>query len=240
MQHRRNIRRTATVTVTILCAVALAAGVSGARTPPVPDPSELSSTVDNPYFPLAPGQRWIYAGQTADGLERTVVEVLPETRRVMGVDAVVVHDTVSLEGQVIEDTYDWYAQDEAGNVWYLGEDTHEYENGVAVNAKGAWEAGVDGAKPGIVMPAHPRVGDRYRQELLRGVAEDRAEVLRVHASARVPAGTYRGDVVKTKDINPLEPNVVEHKFYAEDVGLVLEVTLSNDGERVELIEHTTP
>ena len=240
MQHRSNLRRAAAATLTAIGTFALTAGVSGARTPPVPSPSELSSTVDNPYFPLAPGERWVYEGQTADGLERTVVEVLPETKRVMGIDAVVVHDTVSLEGQVIEDTYDWYAQDRAGNVWYLGEDTHEYEHGVAVNAKGAWEAGVDGAKPGIVMPAHPRAGDRYRQEYLRGVAEDRAEVLSVHASARVPAGTYRGDVVKTNDINPLEPDVVEHKRYAKDVGLVLEVTLSSGGERVELIEHTTP
>ena len=153
MQHRSNLRRAAAATLTAIGTFALTAGVSGARTPPVPSPSELSSTVDNPYFPLAPGERWVYEGQTADGLERTVVEVLPETKRVMGIDAVVVHDTVSLEGQVIEDTYDWYAQDRAGNVWYLGEDTHEYEHGVAINAKGAWEAGVDGAKPGIVMPA---------------------------------------------------------------------------------------
>jgi hypothetical protein len=238
-QPRRNRRRAMTVSLIPIVALVLTASAAGARTPPVPSADELSNTVDNPYFPLRPGERWVYEGQTADGLERTLVVVTGETKRVMGVDAVVVHDTVSLEGQVIEDTYDWFAQDEAGNVWYLGEDTHEYKDGVPINAKGAWEAGVGGAKPGIVMPAHPRVGDRYRQEFLRGVAEDKAEVLSVRASARVPAGSYH-DVVKTKDRNPLEPDVVEHKLYAEDVGLVLEVTLSSGGERVELIAHTTP
>lgn len=214
------------------------AGAS-ASTPPVPEPDELVDTVDNPYFPLVPGTRWVYEGRTADGLERTVVEVTDDRKRVDGTDAVVVHDTVTLDGEIIEDTFDWYAQDEAGNVWYLGEDTHEYENGVPVNSKGAWEAGVDGAQPGIVMEAHPRRGDRYRQELRTGVAEDKARVLSTTASATVPLGTYR-DVLKTKDFTPLEPGVVEHKYYARGVGLVLEVAVSGDGERVELVEHTVP
>ncbi len=203
-------------------------------------PRDVVETIDNPYFPLLPGSRWVYEGVTKEGTETIVVEVNDETKRVQGIDAVVVHDTVRLDGEIIEDTYDWYAQDVRGNVWYLGEDTHEYENGVPVNSKGAWQAGVDGAEAGIVMKANPRVGDEYRQEHYRGVAEDRAKVLSVTASARVPFGSFSGDVVKTKDFTPLEPGVVEHKYYARGVGPVLEVAVSRGGERVELIEHTSP
>jgi hypothetical protein len=203
-------------------------------------PSDFVATVDNPYFPLAPGARWIYENQTADGLERIVVEVTDEQKQVIGIQATVVHDTVTLDGQIIEDTFDWYAQDDKGNVWYLGEDTHEYDNGVPVNSKGAWKAGVDGARPGIIMQAHPRVGDVYRQELAKGVAEDKAEVLSVTASAEVPFGSYSGNVLKTRDWNPLERGTAEHKFYARGVGPVLERSVHGGAERVELVDHTTP
>ena len=203
-------------------------------------PADFVDTVDNPYYPLAPGSRWVYENETPDGLERIVVEVIDARKRVLGVDMTVLHDTVTLDGVIIEDTFDWFAQDKRGNVWYFGEDTHEYENGVPVNSNGAWEAGIDGAKPGIIMQAHPRVGDVYRQEYSEGIAEDKAKVLSVTASADVPFGAFEGDVLKTKDWNPLEPGSAEHKLYARGVGTVLELSAKGGGERVELVEHTTP
>ena len=221
---------------------------AGTRTPggvsrdyePKIRPADFGGPIDNPYFPLVPGARWVYDVSTPTGPERIVVEVTHDTKEVLGIDAVVVRDTVSKDGALVEDTFDWYAQDTAGNVWYLGEDTKEYENGVAVNTKGSWEAGVDGAQPGIVMKAHPRVGATYRQEFYKGEAEDRARVLSVSESASVSFGTFERDIVKTKDITPLQPGLVEHKYYARDIGVVLEIDVKGGSERVELVEHTTP
>lgn len=152
----------------------------------------------------------------------------------MGVTTVVVRDTVRLDGEIIEDTFDWFAQHRDGSVWYFGEDTHEYEGGVPVNAAGAWEAGIDGAQPGIVMPAEPAVGDSYRQEFYEGEAEDEAEVLALGETVTVSFGTF-DDTVKTADTTPLEPGVLEHKYYARGVGLVLEVNVNEDGTRTELV-----
>jgi hypothetical protein len=200
------------------------------------DPAAFVDAVDHPYFPLAPGARWVYEGETDEGTERVAVEVTEERREVMGISAVVVRDTVYLDGEMVEDTYDWFAQDADGNVWYLGEDTHEYEDGVAVNAHGAWEAGVDGALPGIVMPAEPSVGDAYRQEYLAGEAEDMAEVIEVGGSVEVAAGTY-DDVIVTRDWTPLEPDVIEEKTYAPGIGFVFEIK-PETGEALGLVEFT--
>jgi hypothetical protein len=165
------------------------------------------------------------------------VTVLDETREVQGVTATVVHDVVrDPDGAVLEDTYDWYAQDAAGNVWYLGEDTTEYD-GRRVSKEGSWEAGVDGAQAGLAMPASPRVGDGYRMEHYAGVAEDRAQVLRLDASASVPYGDFTG-LLETEDSTPLEPGVVEHKLYAEGVGVVREETVAGGDEVVELVSMT--
>ena len=220
--------------------VTVAAGSASAGTKYAPriDPSEFTTTIDNPYLPLVPGSRWVYESRTPDGLEQIVVEVTDETRAVMGVTTVVVRDTVTLDGVTIEDTFDWFAQDLDGNVWYFGEDTREFENGVAVNADGAWEGGIDGAQPGVAMKAHPRVGDRYRQEYDRGNAEDRATVLALDAAVRVPFGAF-DSVLKTKDFTPLEPGHVEHKFYAPGIGLVQEELVKGGSERAVLVEHTT-
>ena len=128
------------------------------------DPADFVDVINNPYFPITPGAKYIYEGETEDGLERIEVEILAETRDVMGVTTTVIRDTVYLDGELIEDTFDWYAQDKEGNVWYFGEDSKEYENGAVVNTKGSWEAGVDGAQPGLIMPANPQVGQTYRQE----------------------------------------------------------------------------
>jgi hypothetical protein len=206
------------------------------------DPAEFTSVVDHPYLPFLPGARWVYESRSPEGeVEETItVEVLDERRTVMGIEAIVVHDVVAdVDGEVIEDTYDWYAQDADGNVWYLGEDTTAYEDGVASDA-GAWEAGVDGALPGIVMPAVPVVSDTgYRQEFAAGEAEDMGQVIAVTGSVTVPFGSF-DDIVQTRDWTPLEPDVVEEKTYARDVGFVFEVKTRGDGtgEEVVLVDHT--
>ena len=200
-------------------------------------PADFGGPVDNPYFPLVPGSRWIYEGTQKAGTERTVVEVTRDTKAILGVTTVVVHDTVSTAGAVKEDTFDWYAQDRKGNVWYFGEDTKEYENGVVVNTEGSWEAGVDGAKAGIIMKARPGSGAAYRQEHYRGHAEDFAQVLSKVDSVTVPAGSYH-DVLETKEFTPLEPKLVEHKYYARGVGVVREVTVRGGSDRTQLVEYT--
>ena len=198
--------------------------------------ADFGGPVDNAYFPLVPGSRWIYEGTQKGGTERTVVEVTRDTKAILGVETVVVHDTVSTAGAVTEDTFDWYAQDRKGNVWYFGEDTKEYENGVVVNTEGSWEAGVDGAKAGVIMKASPRPGVAYRQEYYRGHAEDFAQVLNKVESVTVPAGSYH-DVLETKEFTPLEPKLLEHKYYARGVGVVREVTVKGGSDRTQLTEY---
>jgi hypothetical protein len=214
------------------------AGARPAASTPV-DPADFVAEVDNPFHPLVPGTRLRYEGTTDDGAEVVVVQVTNQTRRIQGVPSVVVRDTVTVAGEVVEDTYDWYAQDRHGNVWYLGEATKEYENGKVTSTAGSWEAGVDGAEAGIVMPARPRVGGTYRQEYYVGQAEDMAQVLSVTKRAAVPFGTFKG-VVETKDYTRLEPDVVEHKYYARGVGLVLEIMVEGGSERLRLVDVSRP
>lgn len=202
--------------------------------PPI-DPAGYVTTVDNPLWPLVPGTRYVYQG----GEETIEVTVTDETRQILGVTTTVVHDVVSVGDEIIEDTYDWYAQDKAGNVWYFGEDTKEYEDGQVVSTAGSWEAGVDGAKAGIVMHAtQPTPGSPYRQEYYACEAEDMAEVVSLSESVTVPYGSF-GGTLQTREFTPLEPGVNEYKYYAPGVGLVLEVDV-NSGARTELIEVTAP
>jgi hypothetical protein len=198
--------------------------------------SAFSTHIDNPYLPLSPGSRWVYHETAADGTsQRVVVKVTRRTRLIEnGVTARVVRDTATSKGQVVEDTFDWYAQDKRGNVWYLGEDTREYENGKVVSTHGSWEAGVNGARAGVVMPAHPRPGMQYRQEYLKGQAEDSARVLSLDDQVEVPVGHFK-HVLLTKEWNPLEPKVLEYKLYARGVGPVLALTVSGGSDREELI-----
>jgi hypothetical protein len=206
---------------------------------PTPDPDDFVDRIDNPYLPYVPGTRWVYENTSSEGDERIVVTVSDRTRMVQGVRTTVVRDTVTGEdGRVVEDTFDWFAQDTAGNVWYFGEDSTSYEDGEA-SKEGSWEAGVDGAQAGIVMLADPRPGDSYEQEYLEGEAEDRAEVLATDAEATVPFGSYT-DMVKTADTTPLEPEVEEHKYYAEGVGFVFEEKVSGGDDRGRLVSMTTP
>lgn len=201
------------------------------------DPSTVAERIDNPYLPLLPGSRWVYEGTSSDGKEQIEVTVLDETHRVMGIDAVVVRDTVSADGQLIEDTSDWYTQDADGNVWYLGEETAEYENGEVVSTEGSWAAGVDGALPGVLMWADPQPGTAYRQEYYPDHAEDLAEVISTGESVSVSGKDY-DNVVVIREWNPLEPDVVEEKSYAPGVGTVLEEQTKGGDERVSLVEYT--
>jgi len=226
--------------VTIALLVPLAAGCGsekkqsasfpqGAETVKL-DPADFTSQIDNPYWPMAPGDKWIYRV----GEQRIDVTVTAKTKKIVGIDARVVHDVVTEAGKVKEDTFDWYAQDKAGNIWYMGEDTKEFEDG-KVSTKGSWEAGVDGAQPGVFLPAEPKVGLAYRQEYYKGEAEDRAEVLSLDASEQVPYGSF-DHLLETKESTPLEPGVVEHKFYAKGVGPILAVTVSGGSDREELVD----
>ena len=212
-------------------------GVDGLRIPtPSADPDDFVEGIDNPYLPLEPGSRWVYESAGVDP-DTTTVTVTGDTREVQGVTTKVVHDVVrDADGKVVEDTFDWVAQDAAGNVWYFGEDTTEYDDRGRPDHSGSWEAGVDGAQAGLVMPAQPRVGDGYQQESSPGLAEDRAEVLSVDESVNVEFGSFT-DVVQTEDTTPLEPGLVEHKYYAPGVGLVLEQTVAGGADRAELVSY---
>ncbi len=199
------------------------------------DPEAFTTEIDNPYWPMKPGSHWVYRETDAEGdVQRNDVIVTNKTKTIMGIEAVVVHDTVRQGGQLTEDTFDWYAQDSEGNLWYLGEDTTEYENGKVKTKEGSWEAGVDGALGGIIVPAHPEPGLTYREEYYKGHAEDGAEVLTLDAHAKVPYGTY-DHILQTRNFSPIEPNVVEEKFYARGVGVVLEITVSGGSDRGELV-----
>ncbi|RMF90668.1 MAG: hypothetical protein D6736_06430 [Nitrospinota bacterium] len=198
---------------------------------PVINPADFVETIDNPFFPLTPGTTFIYEGA---GEEHTEVFVTHETKEILGVTCIVVRDTVMVAGEIIEDTFDYYAQDREGNVWYFGELSQEFEDGELVSLAGSWKAGEDGAKPGIIMEADPQVGDVYRQEFALGEAEDLAEVLNLDASVIVPFGAF-DHTLQTEDFSPLEPGVREQKFYAPGVGLVLEEN-PDTGERVELVD----
>jgi hypothetical protein len=201
------------------------------------DPADFVAVIDNPYLPWLVGSRWVYEGESDGEQERIEIVVTDDHKTVMGIEATVVHDAVYSGDQLAEDTYDWYAQDRDGNVWYLGEDTKEYEDGEVVSTEGSWEAGVDGAQPGIVMPADPVVGVAYRQEYYAGVAEDMGEVIEAEGSIDVPAGHF-DDVVTTKDWTPLEPERIEHKQYAPGVGVVREALVAGGDEVNELVEFT--
>ena len=213
----------------------------GAYNPAI-DPADFTSSteIDNQYFPLVPGTIFIYEGEDDEGvIEKIIVEVTGQTKLVMGVACVVVRDTVSEvedgEEEVVEDTYDWFAQDNDGNVWYFGEDSWEYEDGEVASNEGSWEAGVDGALPGIIMHADPQVGVPYQQEYYEGEAEDMAEVISLNETVTVPFGTFE-NCLQTKEWTPLEPGIVEHKFYAPGIGFIKEIKVEGEEGYAELTD----
>jgi hypothetical protein len=199
------------------------------------DAADFATEIDNPYWPMSPGSRWVYRETDGKGgVQRVDVTVTDRTKAIDGIEAVVVHDLVTEKGEKVEDTLDWYAQDKEGNVWYLGEDTTEYENGKPVSKEGSWEHGVDGAQAGIIVPAKPEQGLDYREEYYAGQAEDAAEVLSLEGRAGVPFGSF-GEALITRNFTPLDPNVVELKLYARGIGPVLVVQTSGGSSREELV-----
>ena len=196
------------------------ANVHAAASLPAIAPTNFVRSVTNPFFPLRPSTTFFYIGEK-DGVPTSdTVKVTHKTKQILGVTTTVVRDQAFESGVLVEDTIDWYAQDVHGNVWYFGEDTKELdEHGHIISTEGSWQAGVDGAQPGIIMEAHPRVGDRYQQEFAAGVAEDMAQVLSLDASACVGYGCFDG-LLLTKEWTPLERGVVEQKYYKKGVGFI--------------------
>lgn len=200
------------------------------------DPAYFVRDIDNPYLPLRPGSRWVYRGSGDESSEQTEVVVTNERRQVLGVSTVVVRDTVRVGSQLVEDTIDLFAQDRTGAVWYFGEEVKNYKKGTFSDTHGSFMAGVNGARPGIVMPARPAVGDVYRQEYFAGTAEDMATVLRIDAARTVKVGAFT-NVVVTRDWTPLTPKVVEEKYYAPGVGMIFGQKTSGEKGGAELIEY---
>jgi hypothetical protein len=205
------------------------------------NPAEFTTKIDNPYWPMEPGSKWVYSeADTTETVEHVVVEVTNDTKTIAnGVEARVIRDTVSENGVPVEITDDWYAQDTEGNIWYLGEHVTNYENGKVVDHSGSFEAGVDGAEAGIAMPANPAPGMSYRQEYYRGEAEDKGAVISVgDEQVQVPFGFFDRGVLMTRDLVPTEPKVQELKFYAPGVGPILSVHTDTPGGRGELVSFT--
>ena len=198
-------------------------------------PSGFSARVDNPWYPLKPGSVYIYRGVKDREPAREVMTVTHRTRVIDGAPCVVVRDLLYLSGRLEERTTDWYTQDAKGNVWYFGERTAELDkNGKVTNTTGSWTAGVHGARPGIFMFAHPTIGRWARQEYYKGQAEDHFMVLSLRASVRVPY-ISTSHAMLTKEWTPLEPGVIDHKYYVRGIGTVLEQTAKGPLERNELV-----
>jgi hypothetical protein len=198
------------------------------------DAADFVAGIDNPYLPLTPGTVYHYRSETPDGLETNDVAVTRDNKQILGVNVTVVHDQVFLDGELAEDTFDWFAQDTEGNVWYFGEDSKEIEDGQVVSTEGSWEAGVGDNEPGIIMLAHPKVGLAYHQEIAPDVAEDMARVLSLKASPEVPYGSF-DTCVGTMEWSLIEHGVREKKSYCPGVGLVLEDQPKQGHIRNELV-----
>ena len=205
-----------------------------AYAPAVPDPSDFVAVIDNPYLPLIPGSRRVYEAVSEGQRERNVIVVTHRTKVILGVTTTVVHDQVFAGGEIVEDTFDWFAQDRFGNVWYFGEETAEYRHGQVVSTAGSWEAGVDGAQPGIAMLGEPQVGETYRQEYYAGEAEDIGKVIRLGEAVEIPFGSF-DRILVTEDTTPLQPELLEHKFYAPGIGVVLERLIAGGEEVSRLV-----
>jgi hypothetical protein len=202
----------------------------------MPPPSSFTTRVDNQWFPLLPGTRWVYTGVKDGKQSRDFVVVTHQTRKIEGVPCVAVSDRLYLLGRLEERTTDWYTQDSSGNVWYFGENTAEFDaHGRVKSTEGTWMAGVHGAKPGIYIPGHPRLGQSALQEFYKGHAEDHFKVIGLFRAV------VRGRVTNTlltKEWTPLEPGVIDHKMYVRGIGTVLEQSQEGPNERNELVAVT--
>jgi hypothetical protein len=211
--------------------------LGGAPYDPVIVPTNFVTTIDNPLFPLTPGTTRIYVAQTALGVVSNVVTTTHNTVVILGVTCVEVRDVVFTDGELTEDTRDWFAQDKDGNVWYFGENTLEIADGLVVSVEGSFRAGINGDKPGIIVKAHPAVGDYFRQEFVLGQGEDVEDVIALDESVTVPYGTFN-HCVKVQETTALEPGTLVHDFYAPGIGPVLSIELPS-GDRFELVNVTT-
>ena len=200
---------------------------------PLPPRSSFSARVDNPWFPLLPGTRWVYTGVKDGKRTRDVVTVTHETKTIEGVKCVAVHDRLYMRGRLEERTTDWYSQDSHRNVWYFGENTAELDrHGHVTSTEGTWQAGVSGARAGIYIPGHPRIGRTGQQEFLKGHAEDHFKIIGRFATVAPPG---KANTLLTKEWTPLEPNVIDHKMYVRGIGTVLEQSQRGPNERNELL-----
>jgi hypothetical protein len=215
------------------------APIHGTYSPSI-DPANFVDVIDNRYFPLKPGTGFHYKGVAENGTTpQTDDEVVTNrTKEILGVSCTVIRDVVSSHGSPIEKTFDWYAQDKYGNVWYMGEDTRELQNGRFVKMSDSWEAGVNGAKPGIIMPGNPQPGDAYRQEYYPGHALDQARVLGSGGAVKVPNGAYAHTLATVETAPQIDPGVSERKYYVAGVGDVKEQTVRGNHEQIELISVT--
>ena len=237
------MRRLLTTAVTIaalgagtLPSAGLMHGSSGATANPTPPgPAGFATKIDNPWYPLTPGTTLVYRGVKDGKAARDELAITHETAVIDGVRCTVLHDRLYLGGRLFERTTDWYAQDKQGNVWYFGEATAELDrNGHVTSTEGSFRAGRDGARAGIFMPAHPEIGDAFRQEYYKGHAEDHFQVLSLAASVTVPYITS-SKALLTKEQTPLEPGVVDHKYYVRGIGTVLEQAIKGGTERLALV-----
>lgn len=228
-------KRFSVLAVLVILLLSTSVPAAGAKPALEFDPDDFVREVTNPYFPLKPGTTFIYKGESEGSPTRQVMKVTNKTKKIMGVTTTVVHDLAYEDGVLIEETFDWFAQDEDGNVWYFGEDTKEYnENGNVVSTEGSWQAGVDDAKPGIIMLANPAKGKKYKQEVAPGVAEDTAQVIGYKDSFCVPYKCFT-KVLVIKEWTPLEKGFVEHKYYARGVGFIYAVLVKGGEEELGLV-----
>ncbi len=211
--------------------------LGGGNYNPEINPGDFSANVTNRFFPLVVGRTLVYRKVTGEGVEEVRVTARPQTNTIGGVDCRLVRDVVTLDGELIEDTDDWYAQHRNGDVWYFGEVARNFEDGLLDNLDGSWRTGKEGALAGMQMKARPRPGNAYRQEFLLNEAEDLAVVLGLDRTVTVAYGTFR-DCLETKEFTPMEPDVEEHKFYAPGLGFVLATNAR--GERTELVQVIDP
>ena len=230
------MRRAAPLIVALAVALAAGCGSTQTKSAPTAKRAGFTANVTNPWFPLRPGSVYRYRGIKDGEPSREVMTVTHKTKTIDGAACVVVSDLLYIRGKLEERTSDYYTQDAKGNVWYFGEQTAELDaNGKVKSTSGTWTAGVDGAKPGIFMFAHPSPGSSARQEYLQGEAEDHFQVLSMTVSAAVPFKSFRGAML-TKEWTPLEPGVIDHKYYVRGIGTVLEQTVKGGDERNELVD----
>lgn len=248
-KHASRLGMASLIALTLAAAVATGAGSSPAASPPPPtwalhgaysptiDPANFVARIDNRYFPLEPGTAFHYQGFSGQTPQTDDMVVTHRTKQILGITCTVVRDTVSEHGKPVERTFDWYAQDKQGNVWYMGENSLELKNGRFVRAPDSWQSGVHGAKPGIIMRGNPQPGDVYRQEYYPpGGALDQARVLGANAPLMVPSGTYERALV-TVEWSPVEPQL-EKKWYAAGTGEIQEQVIQGAHERFQLVSVT--